>query len=56
MDPGYAGPVIDTFMRALPQTLRNVTAPERTALQMTVTGPGACRPPLPAGVGQRRLR
>ena len=38
--PGYAGPVIDTFMRALPHTLRNVSAPERTTLQVTVTGPG----------------
>jgi uncharacterized protein (TIGR03083 family) len=41
MSPGYARPVIDTFMRALPHTLRHVTAPEGTALQMTVTGPGA---------------
>lgn len=41
MSTGYAGPVIDTFMRALPHTLRNVTAPEGTALQITVTGPGA---------------
>jgi uncharacterized protein (TIGR03083 family) len=41
MSPGYAGPVIDTFMRALPHTLRDVTAPEGTSLQMTVTGPGA---------------
>jgi uncharacterized protein (TIGR03083 family) len=41
MSPGYADPVIDTFMRALPHTLRNVTATEGTALQMTVTGPGA---------------
>ena len=41
MSPGYVVPVIDTFMRALPHTLRDVTAPEGTALQMTVTGPGA---------------
>jgi uncharacterized protein (TIGR03083 family) len=41
MSPGYAGSVIDTFMRALPRTLRNVTAPDGTVLQMTVTGPGA---------------
>jgi hypothetical protein len=41
MSPSYAGPVIDTLMRALPHTLHNVTAPEQTALQMTVTGPGA---------------
>jgi hypothetical protein len=40
MSPGYAGPVIDTFMRALPHTLRNVTTLEGTAFQMTVTGPG----------------
>jgi hypothetical protein len=38
--PEYLGPVLDTFMRALPHTLRNVTAPEGTALQMVVTGPG----------------
>jgi uncharacterized protein (TIGR03083 family) len=41
MSPGYAVPVIDTFMRALPHTLRDVTAAVGTALQMTVTGPGA---------------
>jgi uncharacterized protein (TIGR03083 family) len=41
MSPGYVGPVIDTFMRALPHTLLNVTAPEGATLQMTVTGPGA---------------
>ncbi|GAA2398985.1 maleylpyruvate isomerase family mycothiol-dependent enzyme [Actinomadura vinacea] len=40
-DPGYAGPVIDTFMRALPHTLREVSAPEGTSLQVIVTGPGA---------------
>jgi hypothetical protein len=34
MSPGYIGPVIDTFMRALPHTLRDVTAPEGTALQI----------------------
>jgi uncharacterized protein (TIGR03083 family) len=37
--PQYLGPVIDTFMRALPHTLREVTAAEGTALEMTVTGP-----------------
>jgi uncharacterized protein (TIGR03083 family) len=41
MSPGYIGPVIDTFVRALPHTLRDVAAPEGTALQVTVTGPGA---------------
>ncbi|WP_312881586.1 maleylpyruvate isomerase family mycothiol-dependent enzyme [Actinomadura alba] len=39
-DPEYFGPVIDTFMRALPHTLREVQAPERTTLQVSVTGPG----------------
>jgi uncharacterized protein (TIGR03083 family) len=38
--PEYLGPVIDTFMRALPHTLRNLAAGEGTAFQMTVTGPG----------------
>jgi uncharacterized protein (TIGR03083 family) len=38
--PDYLGPVLDTFMRALPHTLRHVTAAEGTAVQMTVTGPG----------------
>jgi uncharacterized protein (TIGR03083 family) len=38
--PDYLGPVLDTFMRALPHTLRHVTAPDGTALQVTVTGPG----------------
>jgi uncharacterized protein (TIGR03083 family) len=40
-EPSYAGPVIDTFMRALPHTLRHTAAPEGTAVQLTVTGPGA---------------
>src|SRR6266536_1896274 len=38
-DPRYLGPVLDTFMRALPHTLRNMTAPDGTALQVIVTGP-----------------
>jgi uncharacterized protein (TIGR03083 family) len=38
-DPAYLGPVLDTFMRALPHTLRNVTAPDGTGLQVIVTGP-----------------
>jgi uncharacterized protein (TIGR03083 family) len=37
--PAYLGPVLDTFMRALPHTLRNLTAPQGTGLQVTVTGP-----------------
>lgn len=38
-DPEYLGPVLDTFMRALPHTLRGVTAPEGTSIQVIVTGP-----------------
>ena len=38
--PEFLGPVIDTFMRALPHTLRNVSGPGGTAVQMVVTGPG----------------
>jgi uncharacterized protein (TIGR03083 family) len=40
MDSEYLGPVLDTFMRALPHTLRNVTVPEGTVLEVIVTGPG----------------
>ena len=39
-EPRYLGPVIDTFLRALPHTLRDVNAPAGTTLQVTVTGPG----------------
>jgi uncharacterized protein (TIGR03083 family) len=38
--PHYVGPVIDTFLRALPHTLRDVTAAQGSTLQLTVTGPG----------------
>jgi uncharacterized protein (TIGR03083 family) len=38
--PEYLGPVIDTFMRALPYTLREVAAPAGTAVQLTVPGAG----------------
>lgn len=38
-DPTYLAPVLDTFLRALPHTLRTLTAPQGTALQVTVTGP-----------------
>src|SRR5690606_35560729 len=31
---------IDTFLRDLPHTLRDVNAPAGTTLQVTVTGPG----------------
>ena len=37
--PEYLGPVLDTFLRALPHTLRDLTAPEGSILQVTVTGP-----------------
>jgi hypothetical protein len=39
-DPEYLGPVLDTFLRALPHTLRNVTAPEGTVVEVIVTGSG----------------
>lgn len=55
MNPGYAVPVIDTFMRALPYTLRNVTDPEGTALQVTVTGPGAGEWPCTRDAGRWSL-
>lgn len=40
-DPRFVAPVIDTFLRALPHTLREVTAPEGGTVRVTVTGPGA---------------
>ncbi|WP_220039844.1 hypothetical protein [Nonomuraea aridisoli] len=36
----YLGPVIDTFLRALPHTLRDIAAPPGVAVQVSVTGPG----------------
>lgn len=39
--PEFMAPVLDTFMRALPHTMRAVTAPEGTLLRVTITGPGA---------------
>jgi uncharacterized protein (TIGR03083 family) len=39
-DARYVGPVIDTFLRALPHTLRDVTAPVGSTLRVGVTGPG----------------
>jgi uncharacterized protein (TIGR03083 family) len=38
-EPEYLGPVLDTFMRALPHTLRSATAPAGTSMQVSVTGP-----------------
>lgn len=35
----FLAPVLDTFMRALPHTLRDTDAPEETAVQVTITGP-----------------
>jgi uncharacterized protein (TIGR03083 family) len=37
--PEYLHPVLDTFLRALPRTLREVPAGEGTTLELTVTGP-----------------
>jgi uncharacterized protein (TIGR03083 family) len=39
-DPHYLAPVIDTFMRGLPHTLRDVTAQQGATLRVSVTGPG----------------
>lgn len=39
-DPAHLATVIDTFLRALPYTLREVHAPEWTTVRMTVTGAG----------------
>ena len=38
--PRYVAPVLDTFLRALPHTLRDVNAPDGTTVQVTATGPG----------------
>jgi uncharacterized protein (TIGR03083 family) len=38
-DPGLMRPVIDTFLRAMPHTLRDVTADIGTALRIRVDGP-----------------
>jgi uncharacterized protein (TIGR03083 family) len=39
-DEALAGAVVDTFVRALPYTLRGVAAPVGTAAHLEVTGPG----------------
>ena len=39
-DPEYLRPVIDTFLRALPHTMKDVDAPPHTTLEVVVTGPG----------------
>ncbi|GAA0585006.1 maleylpyruvate isomerase family mycothiol-dependent enzyme [Actinomadura livida] len=38
--PDYLGPVLDTFMRGLPHTLRDVPAEEGTVLQVVITAFG----------------
>ncbi|WP_059006356.1 maleylpyruvate isomerase family mycothiol-dependent enzyme [Streptomyces specialis] len=38
-DPRHLGPVLDTFLRALPHTLRAVPAPAGTQVSVTVDGP-----------------
>ncbi|MFH8989364.1 maleylpyruvate isomerase family mycothiol-dependent enzyme [Streptomyces sp. NPDC017940] len=39
-DPWFLSVVLDTFMRALPHTLREVTAPVGTQVRVRVDGPG----------------
>ncbi|GAA3746950.1 maleylpyruvate isomerase family mycothiol-dependent enzyme [Plantactinospora mayteni] len=39
-DEHYLGPVVDTFLRALPHTLRETNAADDSSLQVVVTGPG----------------
>ncbi|TDD32852.1 maleylpyruvate isomerase family mycothiol-dependent enzyme [Actinomadura sp. KC06] len=39
-EPRYLGPVLDTFMRALPHTMRDIPAPEGTVVQVVVSGFG----------------
>lgn len=54
-DPHYVGPVIDTFLRGLPHTLRDVTAPPGATLRVTVTGPGGGDWTCTRGSGRWRL-
>lgn len=54
-DPHYLGPVIDTFLRGLPHTLREVAAAEGTALRVTVTGPAGGDWTCTRGAGRWRL-
>lgn len=55
-DPEYLGPVVDTFLRGLPHTLRGVTAPEGTEIQVIVTGPGGGQWNCSRGPDRWRLR
>jgi len=52
----YLGLVLDTFMRALPHTLREATAPDGTVLQMVVTGPAGGSWTCTRGPDRWRLR
>ena len=52
----YLGPVLDTFMRALPYTLRHATAPAGAVLQMVVTGPSGGSWTCTRGPDRWRLR
>ena len=54
--PDYLGPVIDTFMRALPHTLRDVTAPDGTVFELTVTGPSGGEWTCTLSPSQRRVQ
>ena len=38
-EPGLFAPVLDTFVRALPHTFRNVAAAEGACVQLSLTGP-----------------
>jgi uncharacterized protein (TIGR03083 family) len=37
-DPYFFGPVLDTFVRALPHAFRNATAPQRTVVRFDISG------------------
>lgn len=37
-EPKFFGPVLDAFVRALPRTFRNITAPEGTVLKLSISG------------------
>jgi hypothetical protein len=54
-DPRYLHPVIDAFLRALPHTLRDVAAPEGSALRVTVTGPAGGTWTCARGVDRWRM-
>ena len=47
-EPRMFAPVLDTFVRAIPHTFRNVDEPEGTLVQLDVTGDGGGEWVLPA--------